>query len=114
MGNRAGFIDSLVNTSFLRVPNWRRKRTGQGRVHPMAGRFAEPRVLPKLSRNINRINFDGSPPFCFIASTMEDTMVRTAKGHGELVADPAAQGARLCKSQVMGVGRPASAQQARL
>jgi hypothetical protein len=72
----------------------------------------ETRVLPQLSGTSNRVDLGRFPPLRFIASTMEDTMVRTAKGHCELVADPAAQGARLCESQVMRVRRPASAQQA--
>ena len=41
-------------------------------------------------------------------------MVDTTKRNRELVADPAAQRPRLCKPQMMGVGRSASAQQARL
>ncbi len=39
-------------------------------------------------------------------------MVGPAKGYRELIADPTAQRARLRKSQVMSVRRPASAQQA--
>src|SRR5208337_2421382 len=45
---------------------------------------------------------------------MEDSMVGAAEGYRELVADPAAQCARLRKSQMMGVRRPASAHEARL
>jgi hypothetical protein len=41
-------------------------------------------------------------------------MVDTTKRNRELVADPPAQRPRLCKSQMVGVGRPAPAQQARL
>jgi hypothetical protein len=41
-------------------------------------------------------------------------MVDTTKRDRELVADPPAQRPRLCKSQMVGVGRPASAQKARL
>ena len=44
---------------------------------------------------------------------MEDTMVDTTKRNRELVADPAAQRPRLRKSQVMGVGRNPTADQAR-
>jgi hypothetical protein len=40
---------------------------------------------------------------------MEDTMVDTTKRNRELVADPPAQRPRLCKSQMVGVGRSASA-----
>jgi hypothetical protein len=41
-------------------------------------------------------------------------MVSATKGYDELVTDPASERARLGKSQVVRVGRPASAQQARL
>ena len=41
-------------------------------------------------------------------------MVDTTKRNRELVADPPAQRPRLCKSQMVGVGRSASAQKARL
>jgi hypothetical protein len=41
-------------------------------------------------------------------------VVGAAQGNRKLVADPPAQCPRLCKSQMVGVGRPAPAQQARL
>jgi hypothetical protein len=81
---------------------------------PMGRNIVKAALLPQLSGNNQRIKLDGSPPCRLVAPGMEDTMVDAAKGNRELVADPAAQGARLGKSQVMGVRRPASAQDARL
>jgi hypothetical protein len=43
------------------------------------------------------------------AAAMEDTMVDTTKRNRELVADPSALCPRLCKSQMVGVGRSTSA-----
>jgi hypothetical protein len=45
---------------------------------------------------------------------VERAMMTSAQWDGVFVADPAADGARLSKSEVMGIGRPAPADQARL
>jgi hypothetical protein len=71
-------------------------------------------VLPQSLRNNDRIKLNGFPPCCLVATAMEDTMVRAAEGNRKLIADSAPQRARLGKSQVMGIRRPASAQKARL
>jgi hypothetical protein len=80
----------------------------------MAWRPFEACVVPQPSGDNDRIKLHGFPPCCFVAAAMEDTMVDTTKRNRELVADPPAQRPRLCKSQMVGVGRSASAQQARL
>jgi hypothetical protein len=71
-------------------------------------------VFPLLSSNSHRIKLDRFPPRRFVAPAMEHTMVCTTKGNHELVTDPAAERARLGKSQLMGIGRPSSAQKAGL
>ncbi len=78
----------------------------------MAGRLVELRVPPKLLGSSDRINVELLPPCRFIPPTMKNAMVSAAQGYRELVADPAAQCARLGKSQMMGVRRLASAQEA--
>jgi hypothetical protein len=100
------------NPPILRVSNQRcaRRRADD----PMGGCSIEAGLLPQLSGNGERIKLDQLPPCRLVAPAMEHTMVGTAKRNHELVADPAAQRARLGKSQVVGVRRPASAQQARL
>jgi hypothetical protein len=45
---------------------------------------------------------------------VERAMMTSAQWDGVFVADPATDGARLCKSEMMGIGRPPSADQARL
>src|ERR1700728_2136027 len=70
--------------------------------------------FPQLSGDGDRIKLHRFPPCRFVATAMEDTMVGSAKGHCELVADPAAQRTWLGKSQMVGVRRSSSAEQARL
>jgi hypothetical protein len=60
----------------------------------------------------DRIKLHGFPPRLFVAAAVEKTMVGAAKRNRELVAHPSAKRTRLCKSQMMGVRRLASAQQA--
>ena len=76
--------------------------------------FVQASMLPQLSSNHDRIEFEFVPPCRFVAPAMKDPVVGPAKGNRELVADPAAQRSRLGKSQVVGVRRPAAAQEARL
>jgi hypothetical protein len=71
-------------------------------------------LLPQFSGHGDRIKLDRFPPCRFVAPAMEHKMVGTAKRNHELVTDPAAQRARLGKSQMVGVRRPPSAQQAGL
>ena len=47
-----------------------------------------------------------------VATSVKGAVVGAAQRHGELIADPAAQGPRLHKSEVMGVARLPPAQQA--
>jgi hypothetical protein len=96
---RAGAIDPSLNGSVFR-------RISKGRAEPsMAWRPFETCVVPQLSGNNDRIKLHGFPPCLFVAAAMEDTMVDTTKRNRELVADPPAQRPRLCKSQMVGVGR---------
>jgi len=54
------------------------------------------------------------PPTGFIAGAMDFVVVGAAERHGELVADLAADSARLGKAKVMGVGRAAATDDAGL
>jgi hypothetical protein len=112
---RAGFADMLVSAPGLRVPNrWCGCTRKPRAVGAMSRRRVEARLLPQFSGHSDRIKLDGSPPCRFIAPGVEETVVGAAQGNRKLVADPPAQCPRLCKSQMVGVGRPAPAQQARL
>jgi hypothetical protein len=80
----------------------------------MDGCAIEAGLLPQFSGNSNRIKLDRFPPCRFVAPAMEHTMVGAAKWNYELVTDPAAERARLSKSQMVRIRRPSSAQQAGL
>ena len=80
----------------------------------MYRRAIEAGLLPQSSGNGERIKLDRFPPCRFVAPAMEHAMVSAAKRYHELVTDPAAQRARLGKSQMVRVRRPSSAQQAGL
>ena len=54
------------------------------------------------------------PPCCFVAAAMDFSMVPTTERHRELVAHFAAECPALRKSQVMGIGGLAAANQTRL
>ena len=60
-------------------------------------------MLPQLSSDHDRIEFEFVPPCRFVAPAMKDTMVGAAEGNRELVADPAAQRPWLRKSEMMSV-----------
>jgi hypothetical protein len=97
---RAGAIDLGLNRAVFRpISKWR--------AEPSIGwRFFEACAVPQPSGDNERIKLDGFPPCCFVAAAMEDTMVDATERNRELVADPPAQCPRLCKSQMVGVGRP--------
>ena len=54
------------------------------------------------------------PPRGFVTAAMHLAMMSSAKGHGELVADLAAQCRRLGKSQMMRISGAPATDQARL
>ena len=80
----------------------------------MARRVVEPCALPQVSGNSDRVNFDRFLPRCFVASSVQYTMMGAAERDSEFIADPAAQGLGLHESQVMGVARLPPGQKARL
>ena len=61
-----------------------------------------------------RIEVELLPPCAFIAALMEFTVVSTAKGYRELVADFASKCTRLCEPKMMRVRGAATAGHARL
>ena len=66
-------------------------------------------LLPKVSRNLQGIDFLVLPPRHLIARLVQLAMVPAAKRHRELVAYFHADGARLRKSQMMRIaGLPAA------
>jgi hypothetical protein len=71
-------------------------------------------ALPKFLCENDRIEVSFSPPRRFISAPVEGAMMSAAEGNRVFVADPAAKRPRLHEPQVVGVGRPASANQARL
>lgn len=72
------------------------------------------RVQPKLSRMDGWINAGFIPPATFVAATVQFAVVPAAKRDRKLIARLASQGYGLHDPQVMGVGRPAAADQTRL
>jgi len=54
------------------------------------------------------------PPRCFVAALVRFVMMNAAQGNRELVADPAPEGARLRKAQMVGIGRRTAADDAGL
>jgi hypothetical protein len=77
-------------------------------------RAVEPGSLPQIMGYHDRINLVGLPPCGLIAVPVECAVMASAERHGEFIADPAAEGARLCKPQVMSIRGPPPADQARL
>src|SRR5437868_2084360 len=72
------------------------------------------RLKPQRPRGTSRIEAELLPPRGFIAVTMQLAMMSTAQRDGELVTDPAAQCSVLRKTQMMGLARLTSADQAGL
>ena len=77
-------------------------------------RRSEAGVLPQLLGDDDRVEIDRGPPSRLVSMPVEGAMMGAAERDCELIADPAAQSARLHKSQVMGVATLPSADEARL
>jgi hypothetical protein len=71
-------------------------------------------VLPQPVRNSDRVDAGGRPPRRLIAVPVDLAMVGTAERHGKLIANFAAQGARLHESEMMRFGRLPPAPKTRL
>src|SRR5664280_85947 len=63
------------------------------------------RLFPKSLGDLQRFDIQVVPPGHLVTCLMQLLMVITAERHGELIADLETQGARLCKTQVMWIGR---------
>ena len=72
------------------------------------------RLQPQRAGSDGWINAGLFPPCGFIATAMDLAMMASAQRHGELIAHLAAERAMLREAQMMGVCRPAAANQARL
>ncbi len=66
-------------------------------------------VLPKQILRIDRIDFETRPPCRLITLPVKLAMMQTTNRNRELVADLATQRPRLCKAQMMCIGRFAAA-----
>jgi hypothetical protein len=71
-------------------------------------------VLPQPVRNSNRLDAGGFPPRRLIAVPVNLTMMGAAERHGKLIANFAAQRARLHESEMMRFGRLPPAPKTRL
>jgi hypothetical protein len=71
-------------------------------------------LQPQRAGSEGRINASSFPPRGFIARAMDLAMMAAAQRHGELIADLAANRAVLREAQMMGICRPAPANQTRL
>jgi hypothetical protein len=71
-------------------------------------------LLPELSGDFQSIDFLTFPPGDFVAGLVQLAMMTAAERYGELVADLHADGARLCKTQVMRIARLPTADEAGL
>jgi hypothetical protein len=72
------------------------------------------RLQPKDASRGRRFNAGLLPPRGFIPAAMDLAMMTPTEGHSELVTDLAAQYRRLGKSQMVRIGWPTTADQARL
>jgi hypothetical protein len=72
------------------------------------------RSFPEASRNFQGIHSVTVPPRTFVSSLMQLPMMTAAQGDRELIAHLEANCPRLCKPQVMGIGRLPAADEARL
>ena len=71
-------------------------------------------LMPEPESERNRINFVGLPPSRLVALAVEFAVVEATERNGKFVADPAAEGARLGKAQMVRIGRHTTAHKARL
>ena len=72
------------------------------------------RFIPELQSDIDRIDAHVVPPSRFIATVVHIPMVLPAERHGELVTDLAAKRSRLGEANVVRLGWPSAAENARL
>src|SRR5262245_59107303 len=70
------------------------------------------RRLPEPAGNLDRVSAGLPPPRALVAGAMHRTMMPATERDGELIADLAAERARLCESEVVGIRRLAAAQEA--
>ena len=61
-------------------------------------------MLPKTTRDLERIDLQILPPSDLVASLMELPMVTAAKRNGELITDLETDRARLRKTQMVWIG----------
>jgi hypothetical protein len=66
---------------------------------------------PECARSRKRIYPSVPPPRSFLPAAMNLTMMRPAQGHRELIAHLPTERTRLRKAQVVGIGRPPTANQ---
>ena len=71
-------------------------------------------LFPKLAGDGEGIDFECLPPNHFVASVVQLSMMPSAEGHREFIADFDAQRPRLCKAQMMGVAWVPPANETRL
>ena len=72
------------------------------------------RILPKLARNLERIDAGGLPPSPLVASAMSCTVMNTAERNRELIARLATKRPGLHEPQMMRIRGLTGAQEARL
>ena len=72
------------------------------------------RLQPKRAGGNGRINASLFPPCGFITTAMGLAMMAAAQRHGKFIADLSTESALLHEAQMMGICRPAPANQTRL
>src|SRR5262249_32059972 len=72
------------------------------------------RLLPKLTGDLDWVDASGLPPSPFIAGSLCDAMMDATEWDSEFIACLSTQRERLHVAEVMGVRRPAAADQTRL
>ena len=77
----------------------------------MSPSYNAPRRNPKHPRSRDGIDSPPLPPGDFVSEVMVVTMMRSAQGNCELVADLASHRARLGEAKMVGVGRTSAANQ---
>src|SRR6185312_15587293 len=112
------FVDRYFS---LRFPDWRRSVSlWSSALDRSFGLLSRPlhlppigrRLLPKLPGKTKGIDLEAFPPRSFVAGLVERAVVAPAERHGELVADFDTQSARLRETQMVGVARLPSANEA--
>ena len=79
-----------------------------GAAHGKSGPI-EPRLLPELQGERHRVDLDRMPPSGLVALSVKLAMVDTTERNRELIADLAAEGARLSKAEMVRIARGAAA-----